>query len=454
MKKAQQIARLRGFRDILPEDWQYWDFVLSTVENTVLEAGFDRIEIPSLEKNELFNRTIGEETDIVSKEMYTIDTSKLGKTGGKKEKNIIALRPELTAGIVRAYIENGMHTLMKPVSLYTIGKCYRHENPQAGRYREFTQISVEVFGSSDPAIDANLISVLWEMFNRLKIPSLKIDINSIGCKECRPKIKKLLVDYFKGKKSKLCEDCRVRLKKNPYRILDCKNEKCQSIISDAPLVIDNICEDCKNHFMSVLEYLDDMGVKYNLTPTLVRGLDYYNRTVFEITSGDEKRQSSLCGGGRYDYLMEQLGGEETPAIGFAPGIDRIVDFLKENNVKIPKTKSKIDVYGIHLGEDAKKIVLRTIKELRSLNISTGIAVGKDSIKAQLKAADKINALFSIIIGQKEAVSGTALIRDMRDGVQEEVDMGDLNKRIYQMVEERKKEEEDEYGKKIKAKMAK
>jgi len=455
MKKIQPITRLKGFRDILPEDWNWWNFVLTTVEETVLSAGFERISLPILEKNELFSRAVGEGTDIVIKEMYTFDVSKIGGSGrAKKEKMLVSLRPELTASIARAYIENGMHTLAKPVSLYSVGKCFRHESPQAGRYREFTQISVEVFGSADPTIDANIISVLWEMFDRLKITGLKLDINSIGCRECRPKIKKLLSEYFKRKQSKLCEDCKSRLKKNPYRILDCKNEKCQNIIASAPLIIDKICESCKNHFMSVLEYLDDMEVSYNLAPTLVRGLDYYNRTVFEISAGDERRQSSLGGGGRYDYLVEELGGIETPAVGFALGIDRIVEFLQVNNIKIPKAKSKIDVYGVHLGEEAKKMILKIVKDLRSLGISTGMAVGKNSIKAQLKAADKAGALFSVIIGQKEALSKTALIRDMRDGVQEEIEVDDLNKKIYQMVQERRKEEEEEYGKKIKAKMDK
>ena len=451
MPKPQPINRLKGFRDILPEDWHYWEFALDTIEDTVMAAGFERADVPVIEKSDLFARSVGEETDIVGKEMYTFDTSKMSDNGRVKDKTLVSLRPEFTAGIVRAYIENGMHTFPKPVSLYAIGKCFRHDNPQAGRYREFTQASVEVFGVSDPLMDANLISVLWEMFSRLKIKGLKLDINSIGCNECRPKIKKLFADYFKRKESKLCEDCRKRLKKNPYRIMDCKEEKCQNIVATAPLAIDNICEECKKHFMSVLEYLDDMGVSYNLAPTLVRGLDYYNRTVFEI-SASEGRQSSLGGGGRYDYLVEQMGGEPTPALGFALGVDRIVDWLKDNSIKIPKAKAKVHVYCIHLGEDAKKIVLRKIKELRSLNISTGLAIGKDSIKAQLKAADKVNAFFAIIIGQREAVTNCAIIRDMRDGVQETVELDDLNKRVYEMVEERLKEQEEDRGKKVKTKV--
>lgn len=455
-KTQQQITRLRGFRDITPEDWPWWDFVLSTAEEVALCAGFERIELPILEKNELFNRSVGEETDIVSKEMYSFDTSKMNNGVRKrgKEGELVSLRPELTASIARAYIENGMHTLPKPLSLFSIGKCFRHENPQAGRYREFTQFDAEILGEANPAIDANIIAVLWALVQKLKISELRLDVNSIGCRECRTRIKKLLADYFKRKQSKICEDCKSRLKKNPLRILDCKADKCQNIIASAPLIIDNICEECKNHFMAVLEYLDEMEIPYNLTPNLVRGLDYYNRTVFEISSGEAKRTSSFGGGGRYDYLIEELGGESTPAIGFALGMDRIVDWLRDNNVKIPRTRSRVNVYVMHLGEEAKKIALRLIKDLRSINLSSGMAIGKDSLKAQLRAADKTNALFSIIVGQREAIGKIALIRDMRDGVQETVEIGDVVQKIYKMVTERKKELEEEYGKKIKAKMGK
>ena len=332
MAKLQQTTRLKGFRDILSDDWEYWDYVLRVSREVVQTAGFDRIEIPTLEKASLFNKSVGEETDIVMKEMYVFDTSKMGEkkvTKKEKEDALVALRPELTAGIVRAYIENGMHTMPKPVSLYTIGKCFRHDKPQAGRYREFTQFDVEVFGKSESIIDANLISVFWGIFEKLKVKDLELHINSIGCSECRPKTRKILTEFLKRKQNKLCEDCKKRLKKNPLRILDCKNEKCQTIAASAPIAIDSVCEDCKNHFMAVLEYLDDMEIPYSLTPTLVRGLDYYNRTVFEITSKNEKRQNALGGGGRYDYLIERMGGDSTSAIGFAIGLDRLAEYMKE-----------------------------------------------------------------------------------------------------------------------------
>lgn len=453
MPKIQTINRLKGFRDILPEDWYYWQFAISTMEELTLSAGFERMEIPTLERADLYMRSVGEETDIVGKEMYIFDTSKMG--GGKdkkkdKSESLIALRPEFTAGMVRAYIENGMQTWPKPITLYTLGRCYRHENPQSGRYRELSQFNVETFGETDPAIDANVIALVWDIFRKLKIPDIEIHINSIGCNECRPKIKKILTDYFKKKQTKLCEDCKKRLKKNPLRILDCKNEKCQPIIASAPVAVDHICEDCRNHFMAVLEYLDEAQVPYNLSPNLVRGLDYYNRTVFEVTTEESKRQNSLAGGGRYDYLIESIGGEPTPAFGFGIGIDRVVDHLQNNSVKIPKPNSRVNVFMIQLGDEAKKLAIKRTRELRELGLSTGMAIGKDTMKAQLKAADKVNALFSVMIGQREAVTNTAIIRDMRDGVQETVELEDLNSRLYTMVEERIKEEE-EYGKRAKTK---
>jgi len=433
----------------------YWNYAINTIEEMLLSGGFERIETPMLERGDLYTKSVGEETDIVGKEMYVFDTAKMGSSKDKglnkdKGENIVAMRPEYTAGIVRSYIENGMQTWPKPISLYSYGKCFRHENPQAGRYRELTQFNGEIFGEIDPAIDAGMIALLWDIFQKLKFTDIELNINSIGCQECRPKTKKVLVEYFKKKQGKLCEDCKKRLKKNPLRILDCKNDKCQNVIASSPLIVDNICEDCKKHLMSVLELLDEMGVTYNLVPTLVRGMDYYSRTVFEFTPGEERRQSALGGGGRYDYLVEQMGGEPTPAIGFGLGLDRITDYLKNNNVKVPKIKSKCNVFIIQLGEEAKKIALRKVKEFRKLGLSTGMAIGKDTIKAQLKSADKVNALFAIIIGQREAVTNTAIIRDMRDGVQETVELDDLNVRVFNMVEERIKEEE-EYTKKMKLK---
>ncbi|MFA7308510.1 MAG: histidine--tRNA ligase [Patescibacteria group bacterium] len=453
MAKIQPINRLKGFQDITPEDTPYWDFVTDTLETGMLSAGFDRIETPILERADLFDRGVGPDSDIVNKEMYSFDTAKMAGKDKKatKDGTIVSLRPELTAGVVRAYIEHGMQILPKPVALFTMGRCFRHENPQAGRYREFTQFGAEIFGEIDPLIDALLISNLWQTMNRLGIPNLVLNVNSLGSREDRPKIKKALTEYFKKKESKLCDDCKKRLKKNPLRILDCKEDKCQTIVSSAPAIVDLMSDDCRTHFMTVLEHLDDMEIPYNLMPTLVRGLDYYSRTVFEFsTKDDHRRTASLGGGGRYDYLVEELGGPETPAIGFGVGVDRIVDFLKTNLIKIPKPKSRVSVYVVHLGEESKKLALGAVMALRKLDISTGVAIGRDTLKGQLKAADKVGALYTVIIGQREAMHNVAMIRDMRDGIQETVDISDLAEKLYHMVKLRTREEED-YGKKIKNK---
>lgn len=443
MAKIQPIQKLRGFQDILPEDAPYWTFVTQTLEEGILGAGFDRVDTPILERNELFNRGVGVDSEVVTKEMYSFDTSKMVAKDKKatKDGTIVALRPELTAGLVRAYIENGMQVWPKPVALYTMGPVFRHENPQAGRYRQHTQFDAEIFGESDPLIDASLISTLWQIMNRLRIPDVVLNINSIGSALSRPKIRKTLTEYFKKKETKLCDDCKKRLKKNVMRILDCKEEKCQNIVAQGPAIIDIMDEADQNHFRQVLEYLDDMDVPYQLMPTLVRGFDYYTRTVFEFsTKDDQRRTASIGGGGRYDNLVEELGGESTPAIGFGIGVERIVDFLKNNLVKIPKPKSKVHVYVVHLGEEAKKPAFAAVRDLRDAEVATGLAVGKDTMKAQLKVADKINALFTVIIGQREAMNNVALVRDMRDGVQETIEMTELTSRLAQMVDERLQEE--------------
>lgn len=427
----------------MPEDWPYWGYVYNVIEEVVLSAGIDRVDTPILEKNDLFVHTLSEEGEDFSKDFYSFDIGKISNDKKKKSDKtdgLTTLRPEITSGIIRMYIENNLSAFPKPISLYAIGKCFRNDNAQVGKYREFNQLSVEIIGAEDPLIDANLISLMWDIGQKLKIANLEAHINSVGCNECRPRIKKMLSEYFKKKQNKLCENCKKKIKKNPLGILSCKNDKCESVIAGSPLTIDNICEECKKHFTSVLEFLDEMGIAYNLSPNLVRDYDYYNRTVFDFTIG-EKKQGFIGGGGRYDGLIERLGGEISPAVGFAVNLDLLAEYVKNNGIKIPKIKSKVNVFVIQLGEDAKKIAIKKTKEIRKLGISTGIAIGKDTIKAQLKSADKVNALFAVIIGQREAVTGTALVRDMRDGVQETVELEDLNHKVFNLVEERIKEEE-------------
>uniref|UniRef100_A0A7C4M1G4 Histidine--tRNA ligase n=1 Tax=candidate division CPR3 bacterium TaxID=2268181 RepID=A0A7C4M1G4_UNCC3 len=453
MPKIQQTNKIKGTRDVMPDESLYWNYALNVTEEVVLSAGVDKIETPILEKFEIYEKIFKDENESILNSIYSFEPAKSDgskKKKGSKEEGTFSLRPEIIPGIARMYIENNMQSWTKPLSLYTIGKCFKNDNSQTGRNKEFNQMAVEIIGEEDPMIDANIISLAWDITRKLKIDDAEIHINSMGCPDCRPKIKKSLNEYFKKKQSKLCDDCKKKMKKNTIGILACKNEKCQNTIASAPLSIDNICDDCKKNFMSVLEYLDEMGVIYNLAPNLVRENDYHNKTVFEISIGQERKHTLLGGGGRHDHLIERLGGEQTPAIGLEINIDLLAEYIKSNNIKIPKNKSKVNVFIIQLGESAKKIAIKKAKELRKLGISTGIAIGKDTIKAQLKSAEKVNALFSIIIGQREAVTNTSLVRDMRDGVQETIELDDLNVRIFNMVEERIKEE-TEYTKKMRMK---
>ncbi len=424
------IQKLKGMRDILPADQKYFRYVCQTVGDLLEKSGFQRIDTPILEPTKLFERTIGESTAIVEKEMYTFNI---------KGEESVTLRPEGTASVARAYIEHGMHTWPQPVQLFYIGKMFRHEKPQAGRYREFTQIGFEIFGDSHPLTDATLISLIWQIYEKFGLKDLVLEINSIGCSSCRPKMRKALIEYYKDKLPKLCEDCKRRFKKNPFRLLDCKISKCRRIAEKAPHLIDLLCEECRAHFTQVLEALDELGVPYDLNPKLVRGLDYYNRTTFEIIPAKKinKQQAALGAGGRYDGLIELLGGPPTPAIGFALGVDRVVGELIEKKIEVPEKRKKVQVFVAALGELAKKKSLKIIKELRQLNFSVMSALGKESIKAQLKLADKLEAEYTLIIGEKEARANTVLIRDMLSGVQESVEEEDLIKRLNELIEEKK-----------------
>lgn len=445
MPKQALPSKIKGTRDILTEDWIYSSHVFNVVEEVVLSAGVDRIDIPILEKKSLYGRVFGEENENILKTIYSFDPSKIDggrKKRGEKGEEPIALRPEMHSGFARMYIENNLQALPKPLSYYAMGRCFQNVNPQVGRFKELNQLAVEIIGDEDPLLDANLISLAWNLVKKLKIEGFEVQINSIGCNECLPKIKKSLSDFFKKKQSKLCEECKKKTKKDPLGILACKNEKCVSASSSAPLTLDGICENCKKHFMSVLEYLDEVGISYNLSPNLVKEYNYYNRTVFDFSLGHDKKHQNVIGeGGRMDYLIENLGGDAVPNIGLSINIDFLAEYIKNNGIKIPKPKSKVNVFIIQLGESAKKIAIKKAEEIRRLGVSTGIAIGKDTIKAQLKSAEKVGSLFTVIIGQREAVTNTALIRDMRDGVQETVELGDLNHKIFNMVEERIKEEE-------------
>jgi histidyl-tRNA synthetase len=367
-----------------------------------------------VEEAELFSKGVGMSTDIVEKQMYVLRTR-----GG----DYLALRPEFTAGVSRAYIEHGMFNLPQPLKFYSFGPLFRSERPQAGRYRQFHQFNLEVFGEQNSVMDAQLIQIFYNILTELKFKNLVIEINSIGDSQCRPYYKKLLSNYLKSRESSLCADCRRRIKQNPLRVLDCKEEKCQPVKAQAPQIVDHLCEPCKSHFKEVLEFLDELDLPYRLNPYLVRGLDYYTKTVFEIFEETEEgeKMGSLVGGGRYDGLVRLLGGKDTPACGAAAGVERIVETLKARSKKESSLQQQgRGVFLAQLGGFAKRKSLKLFEELRKAKIPVAESFGRDSLKTQLRIADKYQVPYTLIIGQKEALEDSVLIRDMKTGKQDSV----------------------------------
>jgi histidyl-tRNA synthetase len=385
-----KFQTLLGMHDTLPQDQAYFLKVRKSVESVVNYYSFSRIDTPILEMTEVFVKGTGVDTDIVEKEMYSFRTK-----GG----DMVALRPEFTPGIVRSYIENGMFNLPQPVKLWTMGPCFRHERPQAGRYRQFTQLDLEILGDASASTDGQIIQMSYDILKELSFKNLSIEVNSIGDSECRPYFKKILTSYFKSKKSSLCSNCQRRLKDNPLRILDCKDEKCQRIKAGAPQIVDHLCEACHAHFKQVLEFLDELELPYVLNPYLVRGLDYYTKTVFEIVDKSEngESQGTLIGGGRYDNLVKLMGGRNTPACGAAGGIDRIINLMKAKEVKTLKVEEP-QVFLAQLGQLAKRKSLKLFEEFRNAKIPVAESFSKDSLKAQLRSANKINAKYVLIFG--------------------------------------------------------
>ena len=398
-----------GMHDILPDDQKYFLRIYKVVSKIADFYGFRKIDTPILEQAALFSRGVGLSTDIVQKEMYILKTK-----GG----DTLALRPEGTASIVRAFIEHGMYNLPRPVKLWYFGPFFRYERPQSERYRQFWQFGFEVLGSESPAIDAQVIQIFYNILVELKFKNLIVDVNSIGDSKCRPYYKKLLVNYLRARRRSLCADCRRRLKENPLRVLDCKEEKCQRVVSHAPQMIDHLCDECHQHFKELLECLDELELPYHLSPYLVRGLDYYTRTVFEIFEESKgelpQKRLALVGGGRYDALVGLLGGPDTPACGGAAGIERIVAAMKRRKERIVG-RSTPKIFLAQLGNLAKRRSLKLFEEFRRAKIPVAESFGKDSLKAQLSRANKIGVKYSLILGRKEALEGKILIRDMKTG---------------------------------------
>jgi len=408
-----KFQSLTGMHDILPEDQVYIKRIQKVVESVVNSYSFEKIETPILENVEVFQKAVGDDTDIVGKEMYTFRTK-----GG----DMVALRPEGTSGVMRSYLENGMHNLPQPVKLWYTGPFFRYERPQAGRFRQFHQFGFEAIGDASPSTDSQIIQMSYDVLKELGFKNLTIEVNSIGDQECRPYFKKILTSYLKSKRSSLCTDCQRRLKENPLRILDCKEEKCQRVRAGAPQMIDHLCEKCHAHFKGVLEFLDELELPYTLNPYLVRGLDYYTKTVFEIveTSEDGKSLGTLIGGGRYDNLSKMLGGIEIPACGSAAGIERIVSLMKTREMKTGPKKEEPKIFLAQLGQLAKRKSMKLFEDFRSAKIPVAESFSKDSLKAQLRSANKLNIRWVLIFGQKEALEDFITLRDMNSGVQQEI----------------------------------
>src|SRR3989338_3878946 len=404
----------RGMHDILPRDQIWWEKVLKTGKEIAEFYNFLKIETPIVENADLFIRAVGIDTDIVSKEMFFI------KSRGTD--NFI-LRPEGPASIARSYLEHGLSHISQPVKLYYTGPMFRHEQPQAGRYREFHQFGFEIMGAAaDPIYDAQVILASFRFIEGLKIKNLTLQINSIGCRVCRPHFRKRLLDYYRKHEKVLCGDCQRRIKTNPLRLLDCKSEESQPFKEHAPNLMDGLCLSCNGHLKGTLEYLDELSIPYVLNPYLVRGLDYYSKTVFEIFA--EGYESAIVAGGRYDYLFEMLGGRLSPGVGCALGIERIIEVLKLKNIDVT-LKNRNRLFLVYIGDLAKKKALKIIELLRENGVAVREAFGKDLLKKQMQLADKAQSDFALIIGQKEVYEETVIVRDLKSGMQEAMPLAKL-----------------------------
>lgn len=402
----------KGTQDLTPEKTRRWQIAEQVLIGEAELNGFGEIRTPAFEHTELFQRGMGDVTDVVEKQMYTFEDK-----GGRS----VTLRPEGTAGAVRAMLENGLYNAGYPVKLYYNIPCYRYEKPQAGRMREFRTFGVEVFGAAEPIADAQMIAMAMSAFKRLGLEDVGLQLNSIGCPECRKEYHRALKEYFTGNRDKLCGTCLSRLDRNPMRILDCKNPECKELAKNAPVITDYLCGDCREHFDKVQEYLTALGIGFELDPGLVRGLDYYTRTVFEFPSGS--LGFALGGGGRYDGLVEEMGGSPTPGLGFGLGMDRIMLALEEGNVEFPE-EDRCEVYIAAMGDKAQVKALELVDRLHRCGIIADCDICGRGLKAQMKYAGKIGAKFSMVLGEDELSSGSAVLKDMSSGETRKVSIGD------------------------------
>ncbi len=408
------VKRPKGTKDTVPAEVYKWHTVEKVTSDTAEQFGFREIRVPTFEETGLFVRSVGDTTDVVQKEMYTVTA---------KGDDEFTLRPEGTAGVMRAMLENGIMNEGFPQKVYYLISCFRHENVQAGRLREFHQFGCEMVGSASPSADADIIALAKSVLDRIGLKNIELNINSIGCKECRASYQKALREYFEAHSGELCPTCLGRLEKNPMRILDCKSPVCSEIAKSAPVILDYLCDDCKAHFEKLKELLGIMGIEYKINPKIVRGLDYYTRTVFEFVTTEIGAQGTVCGGGRYDGLIETLGGKPTPALGFAAGLERLIITMEKQGCDflLPDT---CDIYIAAMDDAAQKKALELVMSLRAEGYKAEYDLVGRGLKAQMKYADKIGAKFCIVLGSNELSAGKAKLKDMESGEEKEIRLGE------------------------------
>ena len=403
---------IKGTKDVLPKDVHKNQYIEATALDVASKFGYKEIRTPVFEHTELFQRGVGDTTDVVQKEMYTFDDK-----GGRS----ITLRPEGTAGAVRSFLENGLCNEALPQKVCYLISCYRYEKPQAGRLREFHQFGVECFGTASPLADAEIIALAKSIFDTLGVRDLSLEINSIGCPKCRAEYHKALKEYFASRKDELCDTCKGRLDRNPMRILDCKSPICHEIAQGAPVVIDYLCDECKEHFEKVQKYLDAQNIEYKINPQIVRGLDYYTKTVFEFVSNSIGAQGTVCGGGRYDGLVEELGGQHTASLGFAMGLERLMLLMEAQGCEFPQAE-KPDLFIVALGEKATLKAIEIAKDMREEGFSALLDLNQRSVRAQMKYADKLGAKFNVVIGDNEVKNKIAKLKNMQTGEETEINL--------------------------------
>ncbi len=409
---ANQITSPRGTADVLPSDSAKWQYVEGVLRSVCERFGYKETRTPTFEHTELFQRGVGDTTDVVGKEMYTMEDK-----GGRS----ITLRPEGTAGVVRSFIQNGVLAGTLPVRAYYILSCFRYEKPQAGRLREFHQLGIELFGAKSADADAEVIRIAAQALREIGIKNVRLELNSIGCPECRPKYREALYNYFKQYEDQLCDTCKSRLEKNPMRIIDCKSPECQAVAANAPMALDYLCDECREHFDNVKAYLDDCGIPYSVNPRIVRGLDYYTRTVFEFVHESAGAQGVVCGGGRYDGLVGMLGGNPTPGVGFGMGIERLLNVAESEGVEFP-AGSAPDLFIGFIGDKGREAARKLVYQLQDKGICAVYDINLRSLKAQLKYADKLNARYSLVLGDDEVDQNKAKLKNMADGSETLIDI--------------------------------